>query len=63
MTDDLSKKLCTNPKCTGIMKELINMVDIPWTRTCWYCESCGAHDPAIGREKVVHSYYRVEGKA
>jgi hypothetical protein len=63
MTNDLSKKFCIKPKCNGIMKEVLNLADIPWTRTCWYCEVCGTSDPAIGRERVVNSYHQIKGRA
>jgi hypothetical protein len=61
--NDISKKFCVNPKCNGIMKEVLNLAEVPWTRTCWYCDVCGKHDPAIGRERVVNSYHQIKGRA
>ena len=63
MSDDLSKKFCVNPKCNGVMKEVLNLADIPFTRTCWYCEECGAHDAAIGRERFVNTGHIFKGNA
>jgi hypothetical protein len=63
VSDDLSKKFCANPKCNGIMKELINVVNIPWTRTGWLCETCMAFNVAEGQQTVVNSYHQIKGRA
>ncbi len=63
MSDDLSKKFCVNPKCDGVMKEVLNLAEIPWVRVCWYCEVCDTNDPAIGRERFVNSYHQIKERA